>query len=68
MEVDNPHGVVEEIQNEQDLKLLNRFHQGLDVDDPNGPPLGFVDDYWKWGNPDSDDETLVVPNDLDTGF
>jgi hypothetical protein len=33
-----------------------------------GPPAGFVDDWWKWGNPDCDDETLILPNNLDTGF
>lgn len=68
MEVDNLQDVVEEVQNEQDLRLFDRFQQGLDVDDLNGPPAGFVDDSWKWGNPDCGDETLILPNNLDTGF
>jgi hypothetical protein len=61
--------VVEEVQNAQDLTLLERFHAGLDEDEPTIPPPDFLPDYW-WGG-DSDDEASgpsVVPGDLETGF
>jgi hypothetical protein len=69
MEEDTPQDEVEEVENQQDLTLLERFQQGLDLDSP-PPPQDYVPDYW-WANPDSDDETLgprVGPNDIDTGF
>ena len=68
-EEDNVCDEVEEVENEQDLTLLDRFHAGLDTDESTGPPPGYVDPYW--GEHDSDDETRgpsVVHNDLDTGF
>jgi hypothetical protein len=70
MEEDTPQDEVEEVKNQHDVTLLERFHQGLDLDDPAGPPLDYVPDYW-WGNLDSDDETLdprVDHSDIDTGY
>jgi hypothetical protein len=69
MEEDTVHDEVEEVQNQQDLTLLERFHQGLDAEDVFGPPEGFVDDWWYQN--DSDEETcgpIVAPNDADTGY
>jgi hypothetical protein len=40
--------VVEEVQNAQDLTLLERFHAGLDKDEPTIPRPDFLPDYW-WG-------------------
>jgi hypothetical protein len=61
---------VEEVKKQHDVTLLERFHQGLDLDDPAGPPPDYVPAYW-WGNLDSDDETLdprVDHSDIDTGY
>jgi hypothetical protein len=69
MEEDNPQDEVEEVQNQQDLVILERFRQGLDANDPDGPPPDYVDDWWNTA--DSDDKTLgptVVPNDLNLGY
>jgi hypothetical protein len=69
MEEDTAQDEVEEVQNQQDLNLLERFRQGLDAEDSVGPPPGFVEDWWNQN--DSDEETCgptVVPNDLDTGY
>jgi hypothetical protein len=65
MEEETPQDEVEEVQNHHDLSLLEQFHQGLDLDDPAGPPPDYV------GNLDSDDETLrprVDLSDIDTGY
>jgi hypothetical protein len=35
---DTADDVVEEVQNTQDLTLLERFHAGLDKDEPTIPP------------------------------
>jgi hypothetical protein len=70
MEEDTAQDGVEEVHNQEDVSLLERFHVGLDANDPQGPPPGSVDDWW-CGEPDSDDETcgpIVVSNDLDTGY
>jgi hypothetical protein len=69
MEEDTVHDEVEEVQNQQDLNLLERFRQGLDAEDMVGPPEGFVDNWWNQN--DSDEETCgptVVPNDIDTCY
>jgi hypothetical protein len=69
MEEDTTHDEVEEVQNQQDVNFLERYHQGLDVEDLVGPPEGFVDNWWNQN--DSDKETCgptVVPNDIDTGY
>jgi hypothetical protein len=46
MEEDTPRDEVEEVKNQHDMTLLERFHQGLDLDDPAGPPPDYVSDYW----------------------
>jgi hypothetical protein len=38
MEEDTPQDEVEEVKNQQDLTLLERFHQGHDLDDPASAP------------------------------
>ena len=70
MEEDTAHDEVEEVHNQADVTLLERFHAGLHVDEPEGPPPGSVDGWW-CGDPDSDDDTggpIVGPDDLDTGY
>ena len=70
MEEDTAHDEVEEVHNQADVTLLERFHAGLIVDEPQGPPPGSVDGWW-CGDPDSDDDTggpIVGPDDLDTGY
>ena len=70
MEEDTAHDEVEEIHNQADVTLLERFHAGLIVDEPEGPPPGSVDGWW-CGDPDSDDDTggpIVGPDDLDTSY
>jgi hypothetical protein len=69
MKEDTAQDEVEEVQNQLDLNLLERLHQGLDAEDSVGPALGFVEDWWNQN--DSDEETCgptVVPNDLDTCY
>jgi hypothetical protein len=44
MKEENPQVKVEEVQNQQDLALLERFHKSLDTNDPIGLALGFFDD------------------------
>jgi hypothetical protein len=66
---DTVDDVVEEVQNAQDLTLLDRFHAGLDKDEPTKPPPDYMPDYW-W-ELDSDDEACgpsIVRDDLETGF
>jgi hypothetical protein len=46
--------------------LLEAFKVGLDLD-ANGPPPGFIDDYW-FAEPDGDDETCGPITDVDTGY
>lgn len=60
------HDEVEDVENQQDLTLHERFHVGLDTDVPTGPPPGYVDDWW--GEPDSDEETCGRTVDLDTCY
>ena len=69
MEEDTAQDEVEVVDNQQDLRLLELFHAGLDADDLEGPPLGYVDDCW--GEADSNEETCgptVVRNDVDTDY
>nr|XP_051207986.1 uncharacterized protein LOC127323922 [Lolium perenne] len=49
----------------QDLSLLEAFKASIDLD-PNGPPPGFIDDYW-FAEPD-DDETCGPITDVDIGY
>jgi hypothetical protein len=70
MEEDTLRDEVEEVKNQHDVTLLERFHQVLDLDDLAGPPPDYVPNYW-CGNLDSDDETLdprVDRSDIDTGY
>lgn len=66
-EEDTAQDEAEEVHNQQDVSLLEAFHAGLDVNDPQGPPPGFVDDYW-WPENDSDDETSRPIHNPDSGF
>jgi hypothetical protein len=66
-EEDTAQDEAEEVHNQQDVSLLEAFHAGLDVNDPKGPPPGFVDDYW-WPENDSDDETCGPIHNPDTGY
>jgi hypothetical protein len=71
IEEDDAQIVVEEVQNQHDLILLDRFHNGLDVNDEAGPPEGYQDEWWNAGTADSDDETLgppVIPNELNPEY
>jgi hypothetical protein len=71
MEEDTPHDEVQVVENEQDVSLLERFKAGLDINDPQGPPPGYVPDDWLFGDPDSNDETcgpIVGNNAMDTGY
>jgi hypothetical protein len=74
MEEDTALDEVEDVHNQEDVILLERFRAGLDLNEPEGPPPGSVDGWW-CGESDSDDENrgpvvnLVVDlNDLDTGY
>jgi hypothetical protein len=55
MEEDNAEDEAEDVCDKEDLSLLEAFEAGLDLG-ANGPPLGFIDDYW-FAEPDGDDET-----------
>jgi hypothetical protein len=55
MEEDNAKDEAADVCDKEDLSLLEAFKAGLDLD-ANGPPLGFIDDYW-FAEPDGDDET-----------
>ena len=48
------------------MTLLDAFRAGLDLD-PNGPPPGFIDDYWLVDT-DDDDETCGPIIDVDIGY
>lgn len=61
---------VEEVLNQDDVTLLERFHAGLDTEVPQGPPPGSVEGWW-CGEDDSDDEDYCPidnPNGDDTGY
>jgi hypothetical protein len=55
MEEDNAENEAGDVCAPEDLSLLEAFKAGLDLG-ANGPPPGFIDDYW-FAEPDSDDET-----------
>ena len=50
----------------EDLSLLEAFKAGIDLD-ADGPPPGFIDDYW-FAEPDDDEETRGPITDGDTGY
>jgi hypothetical protein len=69
MDEDTAQDEVEDVKNQQDLTLLERFRAGLDANDLVGPPPGYVDDWW--GNDDSDDDTTartIVRDEPDNGY
>ena len=67
MEEDNAEYEAEDaVMEEEDLSLLEAFKAGLDLD-PNGPPPGFIDDYWI-AETDDDDETCGPITDVDIGY
>ena len=57
---------VEDVCDKEDLSLLEAFKARLDLN-PNGPPPGFIDDYW-FAEPDDDDETCGPITDVDIGY
>ena len=63
MEEDNE---AEEVCDGDDVTLLDAFRAGLDLD-PNGPPPGFIDDYWI-AESDDDAETCGPITDVDIGY
>jgi hypothetical protein len=65
MEEDNEEYEAEDVCAVEDLSLLEAFKAGIDLG-PNGPPPGFVDDYW-FAEPD-DDETCGPITDVDNGY
>ncbi|XP_051230058.1 uncharacterized protein [Lolium perenne] len=65
MEEDNEEYEAEDVCAVEDLSLLEAFKAGIDLD-PNGPPPGFIDDYW-FAEPD-DDETCGPNTDVDIGY
>ena len=66
MEEDNGEYEAEDVCDNDDLRLLEAFKAGLDLD-PNGPPPGFIDDYW-FPEPDADDETNGPITNVDIGY
>ena len=67
MEEDNAEYEAEDaVMEEEDLSLLEAFKAGLDLD-PNGPPPGFIDDYWI-AEDDDDAETCGPITDVDIGY
>ncbi|KAK1612811.1 hypothetical protein QYE76_036484 [Lolium multiflorum] len=65
MEEDNEEYEAEDVCAVEDLSLLEAFKAGIDLG-PNGPPPGFIDDYW-FAEPD-DDETCGPITDVDIGY
>ncbi|KAK1602954.1 hypothetical protein QYE76_037606, partial [Lolium multiflorum] len=55
MDGDNAEDEAEDVCAPEDLSLLEAFRAGIDLD-ADGPPPGFIDDYW-FAEPDDDDET-----------
>jgi hypothetical protein len=66
MEEDNVEDEAKDVCDKEDLILLEAFEAGLDLD-ANGPPLGFIDDYW-FAKPDGDDETCGPIKYINTGY
>ncbi|KAK1572690.1 hypothetical protein QYE76_037626 [Lolium multiflorum] len=63
MDGDNAEDEAEDVCAPEDMSLLEAFRVGIDLD-ADGPPPGFIDDYW-FAEPDDDDETRdwVAPED-----
>ncbi|KAK1612558.1 hypothetical protein QYE76_036231 [Lolium multiflorum] len=57
MDGDNAEDEAEDVCAPEDLSLLEAFKAGIDLD-ADGPPPGFIDDYW-FAEPDDDEETRV---------
>ncbi|KAK1670756.1 hypothetical protein QYE76_058915 [Lolium multiflorum] len=66
MDGDNAEDEAEDVCAPEDLSLLEAFRAGIDLD-VDGPPPGFIDDYW-FAEPDDDDETRGPITDGDTGY
>ncbi|KAK1695421.1 hypothetical protein QYE76_012118 [Lolium multiflorum] len=61
MDGDNAEDEAEDVCAPEDLSLLEAFRAGIDLD-ADGPPPGFIDDYW-FAEPDDDDETRADDDD-----
>ncbi|KAK1696971.1 hypothetical protein QYE76_013668 [Lolium multiflorum] len=59
MDGDNAEDEAEDVCAPEDLSLLEAFKAGIDLD-VDGPPPGFIDDYW-FAEPDDDEETRGAP-------
>ena len=59
----------EPVLNRRDVELLERMHLP-DVEEPSGPPPGYVEDWWFSRDSDDDDDAgpSYDPNDVDNGF
>ncbi|KAK1661689.1 hypothetical protein QYE76_049848 [Lolium multiflorum] len=66
MDGDNAEDEAEDVCAPEDLSLLEAFKAGIDLD-ADGPPPGFIDDYW-FTEPDDDEETRGPITDGDTGY
>ncbi|KAK1663406.1 hypothetical protein QYE76_051565 [Lolium multiflorum] len=66
MEEDNAEYEGEDVCAVEDLSLLEAFKPGLDLA-PNGPPPGFIDDYW-FAKPNDNDKTCGPITDVDIGY
>ncbi|KAK1668473.1 hypothetical protein QYE76_056632 [Lolium multiflorum] len=65
MDGDNAEDEAEDVCAPEDLSLLEAFRAGIDLD-ADGPPPGFIDDYW-FAEPDDDDETRADDDDVEAG-
>jgi hypothetical protein len=63
MEEDNAEDEAEDVCDKEDLSFLEALKAGLDLG-ANGPPPGFIDDYW-FAEPDGDDETCGSITDVE---
>ncbi|KAK1679251.1 hypothetical protein QYE76_040099 [Lolium multiflorum] len=61
MDGDNAEDEAEDVCAPEDLSLLEAFKAGIDLD-ADGPPPGFIDDYW-FAEPDDDEETRADDDD-----
>jgi hypothetical protein len=53
--------------NQKDMELLERMHLP-DVEEPSGPPLDYVEDWWYNRDSDDDDPGPSYDPNVDTGF
>ena len=65
-DADNAEYEAEDVCDKEDLSLLEAFKSGLDLA-PNGPPPGFIDDYW-FAELDDGDETCGPIMDVNIGY